>query len=93
MLGADTEALHFHAGVTAEGGDEFEHFGFEPLHVLHGDVEEVGGAAGGVEDGEAAEVAVEGDDLGKGFGAAFLGLLAELGGIGSELFRFVGGAG
>ena len=50
LLGADAEAVHFHAGVATQGGDEFEHLGFEPFHVLHGDVEEVRGAAGGIED-------------------------------------------
>ena len=73
--------------------DEFEHLGFEPLHVLHGDVEEVRGAAGGIEDCEAAEVAVEGDDLGEGFGVLLVGILAEAGGIGSELFGRGGGTG
>ena len=80
-------------GVATQGVDEFEHLGFEPLHVLHGDVEEIRGAAGGVEHGEAAEVAVEGDDLGEGFGILFVGILAEAGGIGSELFRLGGGTG
>ena len=63
LLGTDAEAVHFHARIATQGGDEFEHFGFEPFHVLHGDVEEVRGAAGWIEDAELAEAAVEGDDL------------------------------
>ena len=93
MLGADAEPLHLHPGVSAQGVDELEHLGFKPLHVLHGDVEKVRGAAGGVQHGEAAEVTVEGDDLGEGFGVLLVGILAEAGGVGSELFRLGGGTG
>ena len=43
----------------AEGGEGFEDFAFEALEVFEGDVEEVTGAAGGIEDKSVAEFAVE----------------------------------
>ena len=43
----------------AEGGEGFEDLAFEALHVFERDVEEVSGAAGGIEDAGVAELAVE----------------------------------
>ena len=39
--------------------EQVEHLAFEALQVLHGDVEEVAGAAGRVEDAQVAELVVE----------------------------------
>jgi hypothetical protein len=44
----------------SEGVEGFENFAFKSLHVFEGDVEEVPGAAGGVEDAGVAELFVEG---------------------------------
>ena len=59
--------------VEAEGGLRLAHlleevgdFAFEALHRFEGDVEEVAGAAGGVEDAGGAELAVEGVQGGAG---------------------------
>jgi hypothetical protein len=46
------------AGVTIVGEFE-EDFAFEPFHVLESDVEEIAGAAGGIEDFDQAELAVK----------------------------------
>ena len=90
LLGADFVFVHLEGGVATEGGDEFEHLGFEALHVFEGDVEEVGGAAGGIEDFDFAEVSVEiGDEL-EGFGVLLVSLGAEFLGGGGD---FLGGGG
>lgn len=44
----------------SEGVEGFEDFAFKSLHVFEGDVEEVPGAARGVEDAGVAELFVEG---------------------------------
>ncbi len=57
----------------AEGGEGFEDLAFEALEVFEGDVEEVAGAAGRVEDAGVAELAVEvADDLDGGLGVTFV---------------------
>jgi hypothetical protein len=53
----------------AEGVEEVEDLALDALEVFEGDVEEVAGAAGGVEDAEVDEALVEGADGGA---AAFL---------------------
>ena len=45
--------------LVAELLARVEHFAFEALHVFEGDVEEIAGAAGGVEDADFAELVVE----------------------------------
>ena len=62
--------------VEAEGGlglahllEEVGDLAFEALHGFEGDVEEVAGAAGGVEDAGRAELAVEGVQGGAGLAA------------------------
>jgi hypothetical protein len=87
LLGAHAVFLHLEGGVAAEGGGEFEDFGFEALEVLERDIEEIRGAAGGVENAEGAEAAVKiGDEL-QGLGVLFLRLGAELVGGGSGVLR------
>ena len=90
LLGADLVFVHLEGCIAAEGGDELEHLGFEAFHVLEGDVEEIRGAAGGIEHLDGAEVAVEGGDELEGFGVFPFRLGAELGGGGSD---FHGGGG
>ena len=77
LLGAHAVFLHLKGGVAAEGGGEFEDFGFEALEVLEGHIEEIRGAAGGVENVEGAEAVVEGGDEPEGFGVVFFRLGAE----------------
>jgi hypothetical protein len=43
----------------AERDEGFENFAFEALHVFEGDVEEVAGATGGIQDAGVAELAME----------------------------------
>ena len=78
---ANLEAGHFEGGVAAEVFVGFEDFGFEALHEFERDVEEVSGAAGGIEDAEGADFPVEIADGGEGFlavgGGLFEGFLAE----------------
>ena len=63
---------------TLEG---VEDFGFEAFEVVEGHVEEIAGAAGGVEDAEFAQAAMESaDDIG-GFGGFFLTFQREGGGF------------
>jgi hypothetical protein len=60
LVRVDGVALHFEqvlAGAQVSQG--VEHFAFQAFHVLEGDVEEVGAAAGRVEDADVAELAVE----------------------------------
>lgn len=55
-------------------GEGVEDFAFEPLHVFERDVEEVAGAAGGVEDAGGAQFVVPGaDEVGGVFELAFVG--------------------
>src|SRR4051812_5421774 len=59
--------------VFAEAGGDIEDFAFEALEMFEGDVEEIAGAAGGIEHGHFAKLAVESSDLGAGLGGvAFL---------------------
>jgi hypothetical protein len=67
---------HFEQVLAAEVGEGVEHFAFEAFQVFEGDVEEVAGAAGGVEHADVAEVAVEVADFLDGF--LFLVLCFEL---------------
>ncbi len=56
LVRVDGEAFDFEALLrVAELGEGVEHFAFEPLHVFQRDVEEVAGAAGGVEDADGAQ--------------------------------------
>jgi hypothetical protein len=56
--------------AVAELGELVEDFHFQPLEQLEGDVKEVPGAAGGVEDAQGAKLAVKGADFGNGVGGA-----------------------
>ena len=66
--------------MAAEAEEGVEHFGFEAFHQFEGDVKEVSGAAGGVEDAGFAELVVEGADGGDGIRGAVFGFLAVGGG-------------
>ena len=47
----------------AEASEQIEHLAFEPLQVLQRDIEEIAGTAGGIEDGDPAEVSVKSAQL------------------------------
>jgi len=69
LVGADFEGVHLggEGFVGGDLGEEVEDFGFEFPHAGHRDVEEVAGAAGGVEDLGGAELVVEVGEGGGGF--------------------------
>ena len=46
-----------------------QHFAFQPLQVLQGDIKKVARTAGGIEDSDAGEPALEGPDLGQRLGS------------------------
>ncbi len=75
LVRVDGEAVEFEALLrVAELGEGVEDFAFEPLQVFERDVEEIAGAAGGVEDADGAEFVVEGaDEVGGVFELAFVG--------------------
>ncbi len=81
--GSDGEAFHLQLSLLVaevfEGGEDFA---FEPLQVLQGDVEEIAGAAGGIENAHFAEAAVEALDFGNGFGALAFAIEGDGGGFG-----------
>jgi hypothetical protein len=57
LVGIDAELFHFEVELAIAVFFEFEvDFAFEALHVLEGDVEEIAGAAGGVENFDLAEL-------------------------------------
>ncbi|PKO49477.1 MAG: hypothetical protein CVU31_00600 [Betaproteobacteria bacterium HGW-Betaproteobacteria-4] len=75
LVRVDGEAFDFEALLrVAKLGEGVEDFAFEPLHVFERDVEEVAGAAGGVEDAGGAQLVVPGADEVSGvFEFAFVG--------------------
>ena len=77
--------------LAAEVGEDFEDFAFEAFYEFEGDVKEVAGAAGGIEDAGFTERVVEGADGGDGFFGVILGFEAFDGGqhvgpVGAEGF-------
>ena len=61
LVRVDGGALHLqHRLAFAQGVEGVEHLALEPLEVFEGDVEEVAGAAGGIEHAQPAEALVEG---------------------------------
>ncbi len=67
-MGIDAEVLHFEGELAIAVFFEFEEdFAFEAFHVFEGDVEEIAGAAGGVEDFDLAEFVVPVADFFGGF--------------------------
>ena len=88
LVRVDGVALHFEQVLAgAEVGERAQHFAFEALHVFERDVEEVAGAAGGVEDADCAQLVVEGADFCDGL--VFLALVFQRGGGGLDGFPFV----
>jgi hypothetical protein len=75
LVRVDGEAFDFETLLgVAELGEGVEDFAFEPLHVFERDVEEVAGAAGGVEDAGGAQFVVPGaDEVGSLTELAFVG--------------------
>lgn len=64
LVGVDGEAGVFDGELgVGELGEEVVDLAFEAFEVFEGDVEEVSGAAGGVEDGDGAEVFEEFADV------------------------------
>lgn len=60
LVRVDSEAGVFECLLgLAERDEGFEDFAFEALHVFEGDVEEVAGATGGIQDACVAELAME----------------------------------
>ena len=75
LVRVDGEAFDFEALLrVAKLGEGVEDFAFEPLHVFERDVEEVAGAAGGVEDAGGTQFVVPGaDEVGGVLELAFIG--------------------
>ena len=67
--------------VLAQVPGQFDDLAFQALHVLHGDVEEVAGAAGRVEDAGGAQLFVEGADFVQGGGRVVGQLVGHGGGL------------
>jgi len=60
LVRVDRDAFHLQQALRfAEFFQRAEHFAFEALHVLQGDVQKVAAAAGGIEHAHAAELVVE----------------------------------
>ena len=87
VVRADDDAGHLQGAVAAEFLEEVEHLGLQAFHQLQGDVEEIPGAAGGIEHADGGEFLVEGADGGAGFLA--LVLVIELGGGGADGLPFL----
>ena len=69
----DAGDVHVELSAVAEDGFfEFEDFAFDALEVLEGDVAEIAGAAGGIEDAEVGEAFLKRDERLDGGGAEFL---------------------
>jgi hypothetical protein len=83
LVRIDGEAGHFQRSLlVAEPVEGVEDFAFEALEVLQGDVEEIAGAARGVEDAHFAEAAVEALHFGGGFLRFALAVEGDGGGLG-----------
>ena len=68
LVRVDAEVLQLEGEFTIAVFFQFkEHFTFETFHVLEGDVEEIAGAAGGIEDFDLAEFVVPIADFLDGF--------------------------
>ena len=79
-MDADGGEIEFLLGV-AEGFAEYDDFAFEAFEVLEGDVEEISGAAGGVEHADIGELLVKGAEGGAGFLFLARGLELSRGGF------------
>ena len=69
----DGVALEFQRRLAAQLGDEIDHIAFQPLHHLHGDIEEIARAAGRVQNADLAQCLVEAPGGAAGLLALALG--------------------
>ena len=68
LVGIDGFAGHVEEALAfAELVEEIEDFAFDAFEVFEGDVEEVAGPAGGIEDAEGTELFMKGFEFGDGF--------------------------
>ena len=93
LVGIDGETCVLESLLRlTQGSKGFQNFAFKALEVFKGDIKEIAGTAGRIEDAGVAQLAVEVlDDLNGGFGITFLLAIGDgcqgVGPIGAQWFN------